>query len=76
MQKRKLDNMTRIAEGKAPLPEDDLAGHSAFQEPEPPSRLESLLVTGQISHYCKQISQFAASNFGKLFLAEGLQGTL
>ena len=38
-----------------------------------PQRLDSMLVTGQIDNYCRQIGEFAAQSFGKLFLAESLQ---
>ena len=33
------------------------------------SRLESLLISHQVGHYCTQINQFAGQSFTKLFLA-------
>eukprot|EP00053_Salpingoeca_punica_P013133 m.118383 g.118383 ORF g.118383 m.118383 type:complete len:339 (+) comp16116_c0_seq1:96-1112(+) len=69
-EKRKQENAIRIKNGQAVLPEDD---PEAFKPAPPPSRLESLLITGQIAHYCSQISQFSSQSFGKLFLAQGLQ---
>jgi len=37
-----------------------------------PSRLESLLITNQISNYCQQINQFASQGFSKLYMVAGL----
>jgi len=74
LDKLKLENATRQENGEAPLSEADMPGNPAFKPIPAPSRLESLLITGQINHYCGQISQFASSNYGKLFLAQGLQG--
>merc|ERR1711934_526323 len=73
LQKRKMENAARVSRGEAELPDDDLVNNPAFKPIPLPSRLDSLLVTGQINHYCSQISQFASSNYGKLFLAQGLQ---
>lgn len=71
--KRRQENAEREQQGLEPMAEEDLSNNPAFKPLPPPSRLESLLVTGQISHYCSQISTFANSNYGKLFLAQGLQ---
>lgn len=38
-----------------------------------PKRMESLLISNQISAYCSQINKFAGSSFEKLFLAGSLQ---
>ena len=40
---------------------------------ETPNRMESLLISNQISAYCTQINKFAGSSFEKLFLAGSLQ---
>ena len=65
------ENQQRIARGEKPLPEEDL--NKIFKPLPPPSRLESLLITGQIDNYCQQIGEFASQSFGKLFMAESLQ---
>lgn len=75
-ERRKLQQAQRIAEGQDPLPEEDTKNNPLFKPLTPPSRLESLLITGQMAEYCKHISQFSANNFGKLFTASGVQGGL
>lgn len=40
-----------------------------------PDRLASLLVSNQISEYCRQVHNFAGTSFGKLFAASALQKT-
>ena len=71
--KRKHENAGRVSRGEPELPEDDLQQNPIFKPIPLPSRLDRLLITGQINHYCNTISQFASSNYGKLFLAQGLQ---
>jgi translation initiation factor 3 subunit H len=39
---------------------------------QPPSQLESLLLTNQISNYCDQINSFASHSADKLYLLQGL----
>lgn len=73
LQKRMLENAERKQSGLDPLNDEELQNNPLFKPLPAPSRLESLLITGQISHYCTQISGFANSNYGKLFLAQGLQ---
>lgn len=65
------ENQQRVARGEKPLPDEDI--NKLFKPLPTPSRLESLLITGQIDNYCQQIGEFAAQSFGKLFLAESLQ---
>lgn len=73
LDKRKVQNAELKEAGKEELPDEDLSNNPLFKPAPAPSRLESLLITGQINHYCDQIAQFASSNYGKLFLAQGLQ---
>lgn len=63
----------RQARGDPPLPDEDI--NKIFKPLQPPPRLESLLLAGQISNYCNQIGEFAGQSFGKLFMAESLQNT-
>ncbi|GBL78437.1 Eukaryotic translation initiation factor 3 subunit H, partial [Araneus ventricosus] len=70
LQKRAAENNARIAKGEPPLPEDDI--NKLFKPILPPSRLDALLVSGQIDSYCKQVSQFSTQNLAKLFMTEAL----
>lgn len=65
------ENQLRISRGEAPLPDEDI--NKIFKPLQPPPRLDSLLIAGQIDNYCQQISEFSAQSFGKLFMAESLQ---
>lgn len=66
---QKSENAQRKAEGLPELPEDDPSRYPSIT---PISRLNSLLITGQIDSYCSQISQYASHSYGKLFLAKAL----
>ncbi|CAM9509558.1 unnamed protein product [Chrysoparadoxa australica] len=70
-ERKKKINDERRAAGQEPLANDD----PAFLErkPEPPGRLEGLLISNQINTYCGQINKFAGASFEKLFLAGSLQ---
>eukprot|EP00730_Choanoeca_flexa_P015334 TRINITY_DN7021_c0_g1_i4.p1 TRINITY_DN7021_c0_g1~~TRINITY_DN7021_c0_g1_i4.p1 ORF type:complete len:366 (+),score=71.02 TRINITY_DN7021_c0_g1_i4:88-1185(+) len=65
------ENEARRAKGQHPWSEDDV--RNSFKALEPPSRLDSLLITAQINNYCKQVSQFNSQSFGKLYLAKAVQ---
>ncbi|XP_033118653.1 eukaryotic translation initiation factor 3 subunit H-like [Anneissia japonica] len=69
--KRKQENEARAAKGQPPLPEEDLSKQQ--KAPIVPSRLDSLLISGQMKKHCDEISRFATQSFGKLFMAEALQ---
>lgn len=68
--KRREENQSRVAQGLPPLPEDDVGVKPLAPFP----CLGSLLVASQITRYCSQVSQFASQSFGRLYLAQGLQG--
>ena len=72
IEKRKEENMVRQAAGEEALPLEDPENPVFRQYPEP-SRLESLMISKQISHYCHQINAFAGMSFSKLFLASSLR---
>lgn len=76
LNRRKLENAQRAQDGEEPLPDEDTSNNPLFKPIPLPSRLESLLITGQMAQYCKQISQFSSQNFSKLFAASGVQGGL
>lgn len=68
---QQVENQARLARGDQPVPEDDI--HKNYKPPPPPSRLDSLLLAGQINCYADQITEFATQSFGKLFMADSLQ---
>ena len=70
--KKKAEAVARRARGEEPLPEEDLTHNSLFKPIAKPSRLESLLITDQMSAYCQQINQFTGQSFAKLFLLQSL----
>merc|ERR1711976_328585 len=71
IQKRQQENQQRVARGEQPLPDEDLS--KIFKPMQPPSRLDSLLLSSQITNYVGQINDFATQSFGKLFMADALQ---
>ena len=70
-QRRQQENMQRQSRGEPPLPEEDLS--KLFKPHQPPARMDSLLIAGQINTYCQNIKEFTAQNLGKLFMAQALQ---
>ncbi|KAF9316101.1 hypothetical protein BG000_011679 [Podila horticola] len=68
---RKTENARRAQAGQAPLANEDV--DSMFKLPAEPSRLDHLLISGQIDNYCKQINEFAGPTLGKLFAVGELQ---
>jgi translation initiation factor 3 subunit H len=67
--KRQAENVARRARGEDPLPEDTPQAYKAIPKP---SRLDSLLITNQMSAYCQQVNQFCGQSFAKLFLMQSL----
>ncbi|GAA6092170.1 eukaryotic translation initiation factor 3 subunit H-B isoform X1 [Tachysurus ichikawai] len=72
IQRRQQENAQRQGRGEPPLPEEDL--NKLFKPPQPPPRMDSLLIAGQINTYCQTVKEFTSQNLGKLFMAEALQG--
>ena len=71
--KRKEENQTRVAQGLAPLPEDDVS--RLFKIPPEPSRLESLLLLGQIDAYSKSLAVTASTGLVKMYAVNAGSGT-
>ncbi|XP_017310338.1 eukaryotic translation initiation factor 3 subunit H-B [Ictalurus punctatus] len=71
VQRRQQENAQRQSRGEPPLPEEDLT--KLFKPPQPPPRMDSLLIAGQINTYCQTVKEFTSQNLGKLFMAEALQ---
>ncbi|KAJ1696938.1 hypothetical protein LUZ63_005450 [Rhynchospora breviuscula] len=71
LQKRRQENMQRKAAGEEPLPEED-PSNPIFKPIVEPSRLDSYLITNQISNYCNQVNGAAGQGFSKLYLMKAL----
>lgn len=67
-QRRKAENNARQQQGKQPLSTEEWK--SLFKLPDEPSRVENLLISGQIDQYCNQIEEFGSSITPKLFAAQ------
>jgi translation initiation factor 3 subunit H len=63
--KRKEENATRVAQGLAPLPEEDVS--RVFKIPGEPSRLDSLLLLGKIDGSSKTLAGTASNNLVKMY---------
>lgn len=58
----RAENMAQKAAREEPLPEEDPSNPVFKPIPEPP-RLDSFLITNQISNYCNQINGYATIPF-------------
>lgn len=63
-QRRKAENATRETQGKPTLSLDEWK--TIFKIPEEPSRLDNLLISGQMNQFCSQIEEFGAGVLSKL----------
>lgn len=63
--KRNVENAQLVAEGKEPLSLDEWK--NIYKLPVEPSRLENLLISGQLDKYCAQIEEHGATVSTKLF---------
>lgn len=72
LQKRREENAGRVAQGLAPLPEDDIA--RMFKIPPEPSRLESTLLLGQVDAHAKALEGAAAIGLVKMYAAKSSAG--
>jgi len=66
--KRKEDNAARVAQGLAPLPEEDV--NRLFKIPPEPSRLESMLLLGRIDAYAKSLAETSSTGLVKMYAAK------
>lgn len=67
--KRKEENAQRVAQGLSPLPEEDVS--RMFKIPAEPSRLESMLLLGQVDAYAKSMESHAGIGLVRMFGARG-----
>jgi translation initiation factor 3 subunit H len=65
--KRREENATRVAQGLAPLPEEDVS--RLFKIPNEPSRLESMLLLGQIEGLSKNLEREAGETLVQSYVA-------
>jgi translation initiation factor 3 subunit H len=65
--KRKEENANRAAQGLAPLPEEDIS--RIFKIPPEPSRLESMLLLGQVDAYAKTLEGTSSLSLVKMYSA-------
>jgi len=52
---------------------EDIGDAERFNTMQMPTQLETLLISNQIQTFCKQINNYTADSFGKLFLTSGFQ---
>lgn len=65
--KRKEESAMRVAQGLAPLPEEDVT--RLFRIPAEPSRLDGMLLLGQIDGQAKNLDIAASANLVKMYAA-------
>lgn len=65
--KRKEENAARVAQGLVPLPEEDVS--RLFKIPAEPSRLESMLLLGQIDAHGKSLACASGVGMVKMYAA-------
>jgi len=70
--KRKEENAGRIAQGLAPLPEEDVS--RLFKIPAEPSRLDSMLLLGKIDAYAKSLAETSSTGLVKMYAAKANSG--
>lgn len=66
--KRREENAARIAQGLAPLPEENIG--RLFKIPPEPSRLESMLLLGQIDGFAKSLASASSSGLVTMYAAK------
>lgn len=65
---RKEENTRRIAQGLPPLPEEDIS--RIFKIPPEPSRLESMLLLGQIDGSAKNLEEATSAGLVRIYAAQ------
>lgn len=69
--KNQQENNMRMAKGEQPVPDEEVL--KAFRPLPVPSRLNSMIVSGQINTYAQHISQFCSQSLAKLYMTQSLQ---
>lgn len=71
MAKNQQENNIRVAKGEQPVSDEEVL--KAFRPLPVPSRLNSMIVSGQINTYSQHISQFCSQSLAKLYMTQSLQ---
>jgi len=71
IQRRQLENKQRIDRNEDPLPNEDL--NKIFKVIPPPSRMNPLILSGNIQNTSEEVSEFCSQSMAKLFITEPLQ---
>ncbi|KDQ16746.1 hypothetical protein BOTBODRAFT_129656 [Botryobasidium botryosum FD-172 SS1] len=66
--KRRDENAARVAQGMPPLPEEDVT--RLFKIPPEPSRLDSMILLGQLDGYTKSLEASTGSGLVKMYAAQ------
>jgi translation initiation factor 3 subunit H len=74
VQKWQAENDKREKAGQEPLPEEDWS--KMYKVQTPPSRMDSVMVAGQIQHHSDQIIAATGQAFNKLYLRNALARTV
>ncbi|ETN60195.1 eukaryotic translation initiation factor 3 subunit H [Anopheles aquasalis] len=69
--KHAQENAARIAKGETAVPEDEI--NKLFRPIPVPTRLNPMIVSGQINTYAQHISQFCSQSLAKLYMTQALQ---
>lgn len=70
--KRKEENAARVAQGLAPLPEENV--NRLFKIPPEPSRLESMLLLGQMDGYSQSLAATSSIGLVTMYAAKASSG--
>merc|ERR1719330_290159 len=71
IQRRQQENKQRIDRNEDPLPNEDL--NKIFKLIPPPSRMNPLILSGNIQNTSEEVSEFCSQSMAKLFITEPLQ---
>lgn len=69
--KNQQENSLRAAKGEQPIADEDIL--KMFRPLPVPSRLNPMIISGQINTYSQHISQFCSQSLAKLYMAQALQ---
>lgn len=69
--KNEQENRIREAKGEPKIPEEEIL--KQFKPLPMPTRLNAMIVSGQINTYAQHISQFCAQSLAKLYMTQSLQ---
>merc|ERR1719240_643082 len=69
--KKEQENILREKRGEPPLPQEDL--DKLFKLPTAPPRLDNVLLSSQVTSFCRDLHEKTAQNISKAFMAEVFQ---